>query len=128
MGAPPAGLAPTPPPARRERSVPAAGIADALLGIRMPCDLVPLVVDRLSDRRVTLSTVGYPAEVVGTTLADEVERLGYVITPRSDREIDATRGTTSLRLTITPPGVDGRHHDHPSARDGAVVVAIELLS
>src|SRR5215203_2611518 len=61
------------------RSAPAAGIADALVGIRMPCELVPLVFDRLATDRITLSTVGYPAEVVGRSLADEVERLGYVV-------------------------------------------------
>lgn len=108
------------------RSAPAAGIADALVGIRMPCDLVPLVMDRLSSRRVTLSTTGHPAEVVGTALADELERLGYSLRPLSDRELIATRGVTELRLSINPPGADGRHLDHPNARDDAVVVEIAL--
>jgi hypothetical protein len=108
------------------RSVPAAGIADALVGIRMPCDLVPLVFDRLASDKITLSTTGYPAEVVGKALADEVERLGYVVRPLSEREVVATRGVTELRMGIHPPGVDGRHHAHPTARDDAVVVEIAL--
>lgn len=108
------------------RSAPAAGIADALVGIRMPCDLVPLVLDRLANDRVTLSTTGHPAEEVGPALADEVERLGYVVRPLSDREVIATRGATELRLTITPPQADGRHFDHPSAREDSVVVEISL--
>jgi hypothetical protein len=130
--------APAPPPpaampvadpiveARHHRSAPAAGIADALVGIKMPCDLVPLVFDRLATDRITLSTVGFPAEIVGTSLADEVERLGYVVRPLSDREVIATRGVTELRLTINPPGPDGRHLHHPQARDDSVVVEIVL--
>jgi hypothetical protein len=101
-------------------------VAEALVGIRMPCDLVPLVFDRLATHKIGLSTTGYPAEVVGSQLADEVERLGYVVRPLSDREVIATRGATELRMTITPPGPDGRHHDHPNARDDAVVVEITL--
>jgi len=108
------------------RSAPAAGIADALVGIRMPCDLVPLVLDRLATDHITLSTTGHPAEEVGTALADEVERLGYVVRPLSDHEVLATRGGTDLRLTIRPPGPDGSHLLHPSARQDSVVVEITL--
>jgi hypothetical protein len=109
------------------RSAPAAGVADALAGIQMPCDLVPLVLDRLASDRITLSTTGYPAEAVGTALADEVERLGYALRPMSDHELLATRGSTGLRLTIRPPDVDGRHFEHPTAREDSVVVEIALL-
>jgi hypothetical protein len=109
------------------RSAPAAGVADALVGIKMPCDLVPLVFDRLATDRITLSTVGFPAEVVGEALANEVERLGYVVRPLSDREVVATRGATELRLTIDRPGPDGRHHHHPNARDDSVIVEIVLV-
>ena len=108
------------------RSAPAAGIADALVGIRMPCDLVPLVLDRLATDHITLSTTGHPAAAVGTALADEVERLGYVVRPLSDHEVLATRGSTDLRLTIRPPGPDGLHLLHPSARPDSVVVEITL--
>ncbi len=108
------------------RSAPAAGIADALVGIRMPCDLVPLVLDRLATDHITLSTTGHPAEEVGTALADEVERLGYVVRPLSDHEVLATRGGTDLRLTIRPPGPDGSHLLHPTARQDSVVVEITL--
>jgi hypothetical protein len=101
-------------------------VADALVGIRMPCDLVPLVVDRLATKKIALSTTGYPAEVVGTGLADELERLGYVIKPLSDYDVVATRGATELHLRIKRPNIDGRHFDHPTAREDAVVVEIEL--
>jgi len=111
-----------PPP----RSAPAAGIADALVGIRMPCDLVPLVLDRLATSHITLSTTGHQAAEVGTALADEVERLGYVVRPLSDHEVLATRGSTDLRLTIRPPGPDGLHLTHPNARPDSVVVEITL--
>ncbi|HYF47341.1 MAG TPA: hypothetical protein VD926_14095 [Acidimicrobiales bacterium] len=136
-GATPAPHAPTPPPGfevevapvverHPHRDVPAAGVADALVGIRMPCDLVPLVFDRLATHKITLSTTGYPAQVVGEQLADEVERLGYVVRPISDREVIATRGATELRMGIHAPGPDGRHVHHPSARDDSVVVEISL--
>jgi hypothetical protein len=82
----------------------------------------------LATHKITLSTTGYPAEVVGQSLADEVERLGYVVRPLSEREVVATRGVTELRLSILPPGPDGRHLDHPSARDDSVVVVIALSS
>jgi hypothetical protein len=135
----PAKAAPTPPPGfespvvdpvltdrHAHRSAPAADIADALVGIRMPCDLVPLVFDRLATDKITLSTTGVPAEVVGRSLADEVERLGYVVRPMSDREVIATRGVTELRMTIKSADANGRHHDHPTARDDSVVVEIVL--
>ncbi len=109
------------------RSAPAEGVADALVGIRMPCDLVPLVLDRLATDHITLSTTGHPPAEVGTALADEVERLGYVLRPLSDREVLATRGSTDLRLTIRPPGPDGLHSTHPSARPDSVVVEITLI-
>ena len=135
--APAAPAPPTPPPGFEapvaplierpvHRSAPAAGIADALVGIRMPCELVPLVFDRLATDKITLSTVGYPAEVVGSSLADEVERLGYVVRPISDREVVATRGVTELRMMIIAAGPDGRHVHHPNARDDSVVVEISL--
>jgi hypothetical protein len=135
---PGATMAPTPPPGFQApeaqvtdrpapRSAPAAGVADALVGIQMPCDLVPLVLDRLASDRITLSTTGYPAEAVGTALADEVERLGYDLRPMSDHELLATRGATGLRLTIRPPDADGRHFEHPTAREESVVVEITLL-
>lgn len=108
------------------RSAPAAGVADALVGIRMPCDLVPLVLDRLATDHITLSTTGRAAADVGTALADEVERLGYVVHPLSAHEVLATRGATHLRLTIRPPGPDGKHLTHPNAREDSVVVEIAL--
>jgi hypothetical protein len=107
------------------RGAPAAGVADALVGIRMPCQLVPLV-DRLATDRIALSTTGYPAEVVGTALADELERLGYVLKPLTDHELIATRGGTELHLRLQRPDIDGRHLDHPTARADAVVVEIDL--
>jgi hypothetical protein len=109
------------------RSAPAAGLADALVGIRMPCDLVPLVLNRLANDRITLSTTGHPAEAVGTALADEVERLGYVLRPVSDHEVLATRGATEMRLTIHPPDAEGRHFEHPTARENSIIVEIVLL-
>jgi hypothetical protein len=126
-----AGLASAAPPEPMEivstlRGAPAAGVAEALMGIRMPCDLVPLVVDRLSTNHIGLSTTGYPAEAVGTALADELERLGYVLRPLSDHDLAATRGGTELHLRIQRPDVDGRNPEHPTARDHAVVVEIEL--
>jgi hypothetical protein len=108
------------------RSAPAAGVADALVGIRMPCELVPLVLDRLATDHITLSTTGHAAEAVGPALADEIERLGYVLRPISDDEVLATRGGTELRLTIRPPGSDGRHLLHPTAPEGSIVVEIAL--
>jgi hypothetical protein len=108
------------------RSAPAAGVADALVGIRMPCDLVPLVLDRLATDHITLSTTGHPAEEVGQALADEVERLGYVLRPTSDHEVLATRGATELRLVIRPPDADGRQPAHPNARENSVVVEISI--
>jgi len=135
--APSAPTPPTPPPGfdsptvpvlerPAPRSAPAAGVADALVGIRMPCDLVPLVLDRLATDHITLSTTGHAAADVGTALADEVERLGYVVHPISDHEVLATRGATHLRLTIRAPGPDGKHLTHPNAREDSVVVEIAL--
>jgi hypothetical protein len=136
--APEAHPPPTPPPGFEtpvepiidrpvHRSAPAAGVADALVGIRMPCDLVPLVLDRLASDRITLSTTGHPAAEVGTALADEVERLGYVVRPMSDHEVLATRGATELRLSIRGADRDGKHLDHPTAREDAVVVEIAIV-
>lgn len=107
--APPAPLAPAAPPSSApdtaDPSPRVPTVAEALSGIRLPCDLVPLtnivarpdVVDR-----VAFATTSYAAEEVGSALADELERLGYTIVPLGEDRIRAEKPGAHVALAIHP--------------------------
>ncbi len=88
---------------RTEDAPLARSLADALAGIRMPCELAPLTTTaRLDPRNMVFTTSGYPAEVVGTSVADELERLGYSFSPVDERTLQARRGGTVVAVTVHP--------------------------
>ncbi len=68
-------------------------LADLLVGIRLPCDLMPVddIDPDIAEVAVTLVTMTSPPETVGVMLADELERLGYAIFSLSDSEAVAKR-------------------------------------
>jgi hypothetical protein len=117
----------TPPPAPPTVRLSVAG---ALSGIKMPCDLVPLttLVPRpdVGDR-VAFWTSGFPAEIVGTRFADELDRLGYALEPIGDNTLRARRGDEELHASIHASmalaNVGGRPA-FPSVPDDGVVVEV----
>jgi hypothetical protein len=100
-----------------------------LNGIELPCGLVPVGDPGGADpdRYAALVTTSHPPEEVGPALADELERLGYVLFALSDDEAVARRADDLVSLRIHPHA--------PSAQlDGVVLfptaptgsVAVEL--
>jgi hypothetical protein len=114
---------------RTERRVDRVSVAAALTGVRLPDDLVPLVVTGEADpHHVTFITSGLPAATVGGHLGDELERLGYQVRSESDVVAVATKGTVVLRVTLHPDPaseqVDGAPR-YPTAGRSSVVVEFE---
>jgi len=77
-------------------------LADLLAGVRLPWNLLPTVDqgrEPSNDRVVLITDQGEPSEI-GVDVADELERLGFVISPRGDDTAVATRDGQSLGLRI----------------------------
>jgi hypothetical protein len=109
-----------------------ASIADALRGIRMPCDLAPLTglgIDADFTRRAAFYTVGYPPEAVAPEIADELERLGMHFDALTDNIAVARRDDVRVRIAVHAVGasVNGvAHTTYPTAPENSVVVEFEL--
>jgi hypothetical protein len=108
-------------------------LTDALDGIRLPCDLAPLAARDAGldfDRRAAFFTVGYPAEAVAPSIADELERLGMEFNALSDNVAVATRDDLRVRVAVRSVGSAARNGvadlDYPSAPEHSVVVEFEL--
>lgn len=118
-------MAPADPDRPRARS-----LAEAVEGIAMPCDLAPLMgTGPLDPREVTFFTHGHAAGDVGSALSDELERLGFVITPLDERSIRAERApdVVEARLVSTElTSPDVMRERHPSAPADALVVELKL--
>ncbi len=81
-------------------------IAHLLAGIAIPVDLTPVVADGVvaSDQFTSLICRERPAHEVGSGIADELERLGYSLSPIGEatllaRRIDPSSGSTE-ELTV----------------------------
>jgi hypothetical protein len=107
-----------------------ATIATVLDGIRMPCDLAPLMggIDDL-DRRAAFFTVGYPADAVAPEIADELERIGMEFNALSDNTAVARRDDVQVRVAVhaVGPALNGiADPTYPTAPEHSVVVEFEL--
>jgi hypothetical protein len=107
-----------------------ATVADALRGIRMPCDLTPLTGSQADfDHRIAFVTVGYPAEAVAPEVADEIERLGMTFHALSETSAIAARDGVRVKVAVHTVGsalngiADPRY---PTAPERSVVVEFEL--
>ena len=119
--------APPPPIASGE---PSETLAEAISGIALPCDLMPLITDRFEPRVAAFSTHGYDAAVVGTAVADEFERLGFELDPTGATTIEATRGPDQVQIRLASAALDSdsvMETRFPQARPDALVVEIRLI-
>ncbi len=113
-------------PGQPESNQPAT-IAGHLSGIRLPYDLLPMVPngEKASDQRVSLVSDGAQPEVVGTAIADELERLGYAINTLAADEAVAVRDEQTLGLLIHPDASKLRNEAgsrFPEAVNGSVAI------
>ncbi|NIR42306.1 MAG: hypothetical protein GWN79_29445 [Actinobacteria bacterium] len=107
-----------------------ATLAEAVDGISMPCGLVPVGGDRLDPRHVAFSTTGHEPATVGTAMADELERLGYAITPLDDRSVRAERPGVELEVKIWSARLDSGEvmaERFPSVGSHALVVDLRVI-
>lgn len=123
----PAGPSPTSPViSTRRRSV-----AEVLSGIQMPCDLAPLMgADGAIDpTHVVFATEGHPPLEVGSSVGDELERIGCRLESLDATTLRADRGADSVEVRIHPDAasaMDGAVPRFPTARAGAVVVEFRV--
>ena len=136
----PATVAPAPGPARvatmaRTATSPVT-VAQVIAGIEMPCGLVPLTLsdhDMRYDRgqRAQFFTTDVPAAVVGTALADELERIGLTVSPIGDTAAVAQRGRLAVEMRIVTVGelIDGvASTEYRSAPPNSVVVEFDVVT
>ncbi len=125
----------TPPPAvapRRTDLPPATTLIEALAGITMPCDLLPLTSAQrrvLGERALLLITSGHPADDVGEAFAEALEALGYEITPMGPVTVMATRGPDRITVVLHERPYDelsGKRSAFPTAKPGDVVLELRL--
>lgn len=88
---------PMPGDAARARS-----LAEALEGIEMPAELVPVRTDDYDPRHMQFYTDTFAPADVGMSLADELERLGFAINPISDTAIRVDQNHASVEVRILP--------------------------
>lgn len=111
---------------------PAATLIEALAGIAMPCDLLPLTTVEgrsLSDRELLLSTSGHAPDDVGTAFASALEALGYTITPMGPVTVLATRGPDRITVVLHDRPFDelsGKRSAFPTTKPGDVVLELRL--
>lgn len=111
---------------------PAASLMEALAGIRLPCDLLPMTVVEgrtLGPRELLLVTSGYTGTEVGRALGDAVAALGYAVSPLGSNRALATRHRDEITITIhdRPDTIlAGRRPAFPTAGADSVVVELRL--
>lgn len=107
-------------------------LAELLAGITLPHELVPLTQSLGTDpaTELVVSTRSASAEVVGTGLADELERLGYAVAPTGERTAIAEGARGRVELEVHADGAtvfDGGARRFPTADAGSVVVVLRAL-
>lgn len=132
---PPSGPAGTPPPSTTApggAGRPSASLMEALAGITLPCDLLPLTTVEgrtLGPRELVLATTGYSGPEVGRALGAALAALGYSITPLGSSRALAERGPDHVTLTIHDRPdtlLVGTRPQYPTAPADAVVVELRL--
>ena len=130
--------APEPAPSKvatMARSATPVTVAQVIAGIDMPCGLVPLTLsdhDMRYDRgqRAQFFTTDIPAAVVGTSLADELERIGLTVSSLNDSVAVAQRGRLAVEMRIVTVGaaIDGvASTEYRSAPPNSVVVEFDVV-
>lgn len=104
-------------------------LADLLAGVRLPWNLLPAVDqsrEPSNDRVALITSEGEPS-AIGVDVADELERLGFTISPLGDDTALATRDGHSLGLQIIEAPmtaeVDGIRR-FPTATESSVALDI----
>ncbi|MEO0491800.1 MAG: hypothetical protein AAF081_00135 [Actinomycetota bacterium] len=116
-------------PPRVGDAVRALTLAEALEGIEMPADLIPLGTDRFDPRHMQFFTDAFAPGEVGAALADELERLGFAVTPIEDTAIRVDQPHASVEVRILPDraSIVGALGERGQALpDAAVVVDFQL--
>jgi len=103
---------------------------DALLhGLNLPYNLHLKSQSNIAEdtRRVYLTQDNKNAEEVGSAFADELERIGYEISPVNFKQAKASRGDTTLMLAIEPAEAgtnNERAIKYPDISEDFVIVEI----
>lgn len=111
---------------------PAASLMEALAGITLPCDLLPMTVVEgrtLGARELLLVTSGHTGAEVGRALGEAVAALGYSVTPLGSDRALAARGRDEITITVhdRPDTIlAGRRPAFPTAGADSVVVELRL--
>jgi hypothetical protein len=82
-------------------------VAEAVRGIELPCDLVPLIEGtRLDPHRAVFSTSGHEPRDISAALTRTFEDLGYATETINELETRAVRADATVRVRVRPGGGD----------------------
>lgn len=130
---PPGGGSPTArAPSAGASSTGAPSLAELLQGISLPHDLVPLTQALPASGPVTslvAATSTASPEQVGAALADEIERLGYVVSTTGAQTAMAEGPRGAIEIEVHPnasTATDGGQLKFPTAPAGSVVVELRV--
>ena len=128
-GSAPSGPASPSSPSSQPGPAPSTTVAQALAGIALPHGLAPLTT--MAPREGVLDRVAFwtsvPAEIVGPAFGDELERLGYTVSPLDDTTLAAQRADARLLAIIHPDGhraTIGQNRAFDSVPELATVIEI----
>ena len=105
-------------------------LAEMLAGIRLPLDLAPItMMERRPDAAEHLAfwTDAVPADSVGTSFGNELERLGFALTPIDPTVIAADREGDHLLCKMHVEAqlvMAGKRRTFPAVPDGATVIEV----
>jgi hypothetical protein len=113
-------------------SLPSRSVADALSGIRLPCDLVPLIglQATIDPTHVVFAADGHPAHEVGSRVGDELERIGFELTPIDETTLHAVRDSYLIEVRMHPDAASARGPAglrFPTAAPRSVVVEFRIV-
>jgi len=112
--------------------LPTRSVAEALSGIRLPCDLVPLIgLEAMIDpTHVVFAAEGYPAHEVGSRVGDELERIGCELNQIDETTLHAMRDSYVIEVRIHPDAASAKGPAglrFPTAGPGSVVVEFRIV-
>ena len=105
---------------------------EALSGISLPCDLLPLTTVEgrtLDEREVLLMTANHTPDEVIDAMGAELTRLGYQVTKLGRDITSATRGPDNIRMVVLrrPDTIlIGTKPAYPTASSGDLIVELKL--
>jgi hypothetical protein len=113
----------------REPAAPRVTVAEALDGIKLPCDLVPTLMqgDDVDPYKAAFVTSGFSPRTVAANFADELERLDYKIRTDTDNVAIGRRAANEVRVEVFEDAATARVDEQrlfPYVANGSIAIVV----